>query len=138
MLNKEKYQLGYKRFESLAKKYVDNPKKTAKLINKTKKKAKNNKGSLAKVWNNFQLLTELLKSWSTGEYRNISKKSIVFIIASILYFVSPIDIIPDFLFGIGIIDDAAVISFAIKQLSGEIEKYHLWKQNTVQNEGQLK
>jgi len=124
-----KYKLGYKKFESSAKKYAESPQKITKLLKKTRKKANNNKVSLATVWNDFQLLIELVKSWSKGQYRSISKKSIVFIIAAILYFISPIDVIPDFLIGFGIIDDAAVISFAIKQLSGEIEKYRIWKQN---------
>lgn len=131
MQNKEKFESGYKKFESLAKEYTESPEKTANLLKKTTKKAKRNKASLAKVWDNFQLLIDLLKSWSKGEYKNISKRSIVFIIASILYFVSPIDIIPDFIIGLGIVDDAAVIGFALKQLSGELEKYRGWKQQNT-------
>lgn len=121
------YQLGYKKFEASAHDYAQNPKKTEKLLKKTVKKAARNRAALKGVWKNLQLLMELLKSWSKGEYKDISKKSIVFIIASILYFVSPIDLVPDFLIGLGIVDDAAVLGYAIKQISGEIEKYSAWK-----------
>ncbi|WP_313801264.1 YkvA family protein [Cytobacillus sp.] len=129
MSNKKDYETGYKKFLSKAKKYLDNPRETNRLLKKTEKKARVNKASFTGVWQKFQLLIDLVKSWSSGEYRAISKKSILFIIASILYFISPLDIIPDFLIGIGMVDDAAVIAFAIKQLSDELEKYKSWKQN---------
>ncbi|WP_102271703.1 YkvA family protein [Cytobacillus massiliigabonensis] len=129
MPDEKKYEAGYRKFLSKAQKYVDNPQETDQLLKKTEKKAKGNKASFTGVWEKFQLLIELVRSWSSGEYRAISKKSILFIIASILYFVSPIDIIPDFLIGLGIVDDAAVIAFAIKQLTDELEKYKIWKRN---------
>ncbi|MBP2243376.1 uncharacterized membrane protein YkvA (DUF1232 family) [Cytobacillus eiseniae] len=126
MPDHNRHEKGYKLFESKAKKYADNPKETIGLLKKSARKAKKNKTSLSDVGEKFQLLMELVKSWSNGEYRDISKKSIIFIIASILYFVSPIDIIPDFLIGIGLVDDAAVITFALKQLSNELEKFKMW------------
>lgn len=129
MPNEKDYEEGYKKFLSKAKKYIDNPRETNHLLKKTEKKAKANKASFTGAWKKFQLLIDLVKSWSSGEYRAISKKSILFIIASILYFISPLDIIPDFLIGLGMVDDAAVIAFAIKQLSNELEKYKSWKQN---------
>ncbi|MBY0120958.1 YkvA family protein [Bacillus sp. S/N-304-OC-R1] len=125
---KEDIKLGYKKFESTAYKYAQNPQKTDKLLKKTMKKAARNRGTLKDIWKNLQLLMDLMKSWSKGEYKDVSKKSIVFIIASILYFISPIDLVPDFLIGIGIVDDAAVLGYAIKQISGELEKYESWKE----------
>lgn len=127
----KKYQLGYKKFELSAHDYAENPEKTADLLKKTMKKAARNKSAFKGIWKNLQLLMELMKSWSKGEYADISKKSIVFIIASILYFVSPIDLVPDFLIGFGIVDDAAVLGFALKQISGEIDKYVAWKENKL-------
>lgn len=52
------------------------------------------------------------------------------VIAAIIYFVSPIDIVPDFLVGIGIIDDVAVLSYVLKQLSAELLNYSHWKEET--------
>ncbi|WP_249365269.1 YkvA family protein [Cytobacillus citreus] len=127
---KKKYgKSGYKIFESAAKDYADHPEKTAGLIEKTIRKANRNKTSLKNIWEKLHLLIDLIKAWSRGDYKNISKKSIVFIIASILYFVSPIDIVPDFIVGFGILDDAAVLSFAIKQLSSELKKFNEWKKS---------
>ncbi|WP_026582266.1 YkvA family protein [Bacillus sp. J33] len=123
------YREGYKKFTSRAKRYAEDPEKTRGLLSKATAKANQNKSSLSDIWEKFQLLIDMVKSWSNGDYRHISKKSIIFVLASILYFVSPIDIVPDFLFGIGMIDDAAVLGFALNQITGELEKFKAWKQS---------
>ncbi|PWW19453.1 uncharacterized membrane protein YkvA (DUF1232 family) [Cytobacillus oceanisediminis] len=123
------YREGYKRFSSRAKRYAEDPEKTRGLLSKATTKANQNKSSLSDIWEKFQLLIDLIKTWSKGDYRHISKKSILFIIASILYFVSPIDLVPDFLAGMGIIDDVAVLGFAVSQITGELEKFKIWKQS---------
>ncbi|MCQ6279873.1 DUF1232 domain-containing protein [Bacillus sp. EB600] len=49
------------------------------------------------------------------------------------YFVSPFDIVPDFILGIGLFDDAAVIGFAIKRVSVEVEEFKMWKHRHNEN-----
>lgn len=58
-----------------------------------------------------------------------NKFIIIVVLAGIIYFVSPIDIVPDFLVGLGFLDDAAILSFVIKQISDELYKYKGWKDN---------
>jgi uncharacterized membrane protein YkvA (DUF1232 family) len=48
--------------------------------------------------------------------------------AAIVYFVVPFDGIPDFLFGWGLVDDAAVISYVVAQLSSELEAFDAWQE----------
>lgn len=129
MLVTKKFEEGYKRFESKAKEYIKRPEKTDVLLKDAGKKADENKGVLAESWDNLQLLFELVGAWRRGEYRIIPTGSIVTIIAAIIYFVSPIDFIPDFLIGLGIVDDAAVIGFVLKQITNDLEKFSLWKEN---------
>ena len=46
-----------------------------------------------------------------------SMKSTIAILLAILYIISPIDIIPEFLFGpVGLIDDAAALAYLMKLL----------------------
>jgi len=45
----------------------------------------------------------------------------------LLYFVSPIDFVPDFLPG-GLIDDAFVLSLIIRQIKTDLYKYKEWKE----------
>jgi uncharacterized membrane protein YkvA (DUF1232 family) len=133
MLGTKKFEEGYKRFESKAKEYIKRPEKTDVLLKDAGKKADENKGVLAESWDNLQLLFELVGAWRRGEYRKIPTGSIVTIIAAIIYFVSPIDFIPDFVIGLGIVDDAAVIGFVLKQITNDLEKFNLWKENQGAN-----
>lgn len=105
MLGTKKLEEGYKKFESKAKEYMNKPEKTDVLLKDAGKKADQNKGALAEIWDNLQLLFDLVGAWRRGEYRQIPTRSILTIIASIIYFVSPIDLVPDFLIGLGIVDD---------------------------------
>lgn len=130
---KDNYEQGSKQFESRAKEYLDNPKKTEELINRAEKKAKKNRGTLTEVWDKLQLLFDFVHSWRKGEYREVPSRSVVMILAAILYFVSPIDFVPDFILGLGIVDDATVIGFTLKQIATDLEKYRLWKENKPLN-----
>jgi uncharacterized membrane protein YkvA (DUF1232 family) len=49
------------------------------------------------------------------------------IIMGLLYFVSPIDFVPDFLPG-GLIDDAFVLGLIIRQIKTDLYKYKEWKE----------
>ncbi|WP_226644326.1 YkvA family protein [Mesobacillus subterraneus] len=128
MLGTKKLEEGYKKFESKAKEYMNKPEKTDVLLKDAGKKADQNKGALAEIWDNLQLLFDLVGAWRRGEYRQIPTRSILTIIASIIYFVSPIDLVPDFLIGLGIVDDAAVIGFVLKQISVDLESFRIWKE----------
>ena len=46
------------------------------------------------------------------------------IAGALLYFLSPIDLIPDILVGVGFLDDAAVIGAAFKAVQGMIQPRH--------------
>ena len=48
--------------------------------------------------------------------------------AAILYFLMPLDSIPDFILGLGYLDDVTVITFVLSQIQTEIEKYKIWRQ----------
>jgi uncharacterized membrane protein YkvA (DUF1232 family) len=74
-------------------------------------------------------LVEMLRLWSRGEYKDVSAKSMIVITGSIAYFVSPVDLIPDWIPGSGEIDDAAVAMFAIYTLQQELERFREWQGN---------
>jgi uncharacterized membrane protein YkvA (DUF1232 family) len=116
-----------KKHRESAKGYLDNPKKTQGLLKKAILKAKNNKGTLGEAWEKLHLFFDLVQAYSNGQYRNVAPTTILTILGAILYFVSPLDVVPDFLVGLGILDDAAVISFTLKKLSVELDEFKKWK-----------
>ena len=117
----------YKKYLDIAKTYLNNTKKSNDLLDEATTKSNTNKNALEEVWDNLQLLLAMFRSWVKGEYKEIPTKTILSIIAAIVYFVSPVDFIPDFIAGLGFADDAAIIGFTIKQIAEELEKFKLWK-----------
>ena len=77
----------------------------------------------------MQLFIELIKAWLKGDYHDISKKTIIIIVTTVIYFVSPIDLVPDFIVGLGMFDDVALIGFTAKQISTELDRFKTWKDN---------
>ena len=71
----------------------------------------------------------LVKAYASGEYRDIELKSLIIMIASLVYFLSPIDLLPDFLPFLGYADDIALLTFVLQNMRGEIEKFELWEMN---------
>lgn len=81
------------------------------------------------IRNKLLIFGGLIKSYATGEYRDIELKNLVIILGSMIYFISPIDFIPDILPMVGFADDIALLTFAYNSVASEIEKYELWLLN---------
>ena len=69
------------------------------------------------------VLISLVKSYIAGEYNEISYNTIVAVVATLLYVISPIDIIPDIIPVAGYMDDAMAVSFCMKMIKADLEKY---------------
>jgi uncharacterized membrane protein YkvA (DUF1232 family) len=73
------------------------------------------------------LLMSLLRSYIAREYRAIPKTSIISVAGALLYFISPLDIIPDALPMVGYLDDMAIIAFCLNSLSSDLEAFRVWR-----------
>lgn len=73
-------------------------------------------------------LGRMLSAWVKGDYKNISTTSIIAVVAAIIYFVNPLDIIPDFIPIIGKLDDIVILGYLIKLLNKEIERFMAWEE----------
>ena len=88
-------------------------------------------GALKKIWGDIKLMMALIADYSTGKYTDIPWRVISAITAAMLYFISPIDLIPDFFFGIGYLDDAFVIKLALDFAADDLQRYASWKERRV-------
>ena len=73
----------------------------------------------ASWYEQFKLLYEMI----TDKTFQISPQTYMMIAGALAYVVLPIDVIPDFIPGVGFIDDVFVLGFVIKSLHDEIERY---------------
>ena len=110
-----------------AQKLLEDPEKAQKVLAKAVKQADKVKGPLEKVWENLQLMFGIVRDWFSGTYKQIPVRSIVAILAAILYLIAPIDMIPDFIPGLGYIDDAFIMGLVINQIGADLQTYKAWK-----------
>ena len=87
------------------------------------------KGSkLGEMWDNAKLLFQMLKDYKAGRYTE-SWKIIAAIVFAMVYFFSPIDVIPDVIPVVGYVDDVAVFSLVLKSFAVQISKYKEWRES---------
>jgi uncharacterized membrane protein YkvA (DUF1232 family) len=72
-------------------------------------------------------LIPLIKDYWKGTYRDVSVKSIVIFIVALAYIISPVDLIPDYIIGLGQIDDAVILGLSLYFLEKDLMKYKQWK-----------
>ena len=73
------------------------------------------------------LISRLVKAYASGEYRQLPLKTLISVLATLIYFVSPIDFIPDILPIVGFADDIALIVWLFSSLNGDLEKFRDWE-----------
>ena len=76
-------------------------------------------------------LFDLVKDYAKGDYKEMETKDVLMIVAGMLYLVSPLDFVPDFIPMFGLLDDISILSFIIAKLSEEIDAYLLWKNHQI-------
>ena len=84
-------------------------------------------GLLTRLFQDLRLLIPLIKDYWQGNYRDVSIKSIVIFVVALIYIISPIDLIPDYLIGLGQFDDAAILGLSLYFLEKDLRKYKEWK-----------
>lgn len=82
------------------------------------------KGPLAKNHDDLKTLYGMLKN---KDKFKLSKSSLAIIVGALVYVISPIDLVPDVIPVLGLLDDAAIIAAAVKALHDEIKRYNEWK-----------
>ncbi len=125
--DKAKMQALFEQFKNRASKLLEDKDKIQATLKRAFDKAMQNEGPIAEVFHDLKLLLSLVKDYMSGAYREIPYGSIVAAVAAILYFVSPIDFIPDFIPVVGLVDDVFVIGFVLKKIHSDLEKYEKWK-----------
>ena len=84
--------------------------------------------TLVEFKDDFALVWDMLKAYTKREDTEIPVKSISAIVGALLYILMPLDALPDFIIGFGLIDDAAVFGYALKLISDDIRLFAAWKE----------
>ena len=111
----------------LAVEYLKNPARLNRLLDKAARKIYHRQGPFSEIRDSLQASFRLLRAYAGGRYREIPAASLISIVASIIYFVMPVDMIPDFILGLGLIDDAALLGWILSSVKSDIDHFVAWE-----------
>lgn len=118
----------FEKMKNKAAEYLKSPDKLNELIDKAKNKAESKKqGPLKGVWESLMALFRLVRAYAKREYTDVPWQSLILIVATIIYFLFPIDLIPDPIIGLGYIDDAALIGWTMNAVKSDIDGFREWE-----------
>ena len=83
--------------------------------------------SVLQFLDNMRLLILMLKDWWRGTYRQLPWWCLGVLMFTLIYALSPLDLIPDVIPVIGVLDDFTLMYLCYRIISGEIENYSRWR-----------
>ena len=85
------------------------------------------RGPFADTWPYLMAMIRVIRAHQKGEYQDISSPKLLIIVAALIYFVSPFDVIPDWIPVLGHIDDAFVVGLALKSVRADLDTFMAWE-----------
>jgi uncharacterized membrane protein YkvA (DUF1232 family) len=87
------------------------------------------KESLTTAKEKFSVLSRMTMAYASGRYRAVPWKTVMIILAAIIYFLNPLDLIPDFVPFMGLTDDFGVLVWVYNSVSTEVDKFLSWEKS---------
>ncbi len=124
------------KFMRIAQDLMENPQglkfkleKAAEKINKG-----NVKDAFGIYYEDLKALIRMARLWVSRRYTQVSKQTILYTIVAVVYFLTPTDFVPDFILGLGFVDDLAVLTWVLGLIKSDLEAFKQWEQNKKQGE----
>ena len=80
-------------------------------------------GTLSKFMKDVKVYFKMLSDVFSRRYTRVPRGTVAAIIGSLLYVLSPVDLIPDVIPVIGYLDDAAVLALCLKFAKHDVDEY---------------
>ena len=97
------------------------------LVRASYRHATSHEKGVARIRADLNTLIRMAAAWARREYTVIPWRALLYIVGALIYFVNPLDLIPDALVGIGFVDDAAVVAAVVRALRKEIDAFTAWE-----------
>jgi uncharacterized membrane protein YkvA (DUF1232 family) len=90
------------------------------------------RGPLRRFIEDYRVLKELIRDYRGGRYRQALYGTIAAAAFALLYVFNPLDLLPDVLPFIGVLDDASVITACLLLIERDLGKYRNWKVRQIE------
>lgn len=117
-------------YENRAKALLGSPEKLSRLLRQAAARLDRTAGASGRfgaLRTDLADLIDLLRAWAAGEYKGVSAGFVVTILAAVVYFVTPLDAVFDYIPVAGLLDDAAVIAFALRSTRDTLDAFRQWR-----------
>lgn len=74
-----------------------------------------------------RIFFEMAHDYYRGRYREVPYWSIAAIVAALIYILSPVDLLPEVLPVVGVMDDVAVFAVCLTLVRADVERYREWR-----------
>ncbi len=112
----------FQQYYEKAKAFVADKVKLETLLRQVEDTAHNIPG-FGEVLADLIAMISLVRAYLTNQYTQAPTRTIISIVAALLYIVAPVDVIPDFVPFFGYMDDAAMVAFVYKNVHDDVEAY---------------
>ena len=124
---------GFSRYLERAREIIKEPKKVLELLSQVPDKLRKSP-SITFLGARISVSIRLLRAWMRGEYTAVPHSTLVALLAALIYFVFILDLIPDFLFWVGILDDSAVLTYVLTRFNKDLQDFEAWEGERQQSQ----
>ncbi len=110
--------------------YVRDNRKLSWLLRQAAWRGNKHKEFLADCWADLQTLLRLLRAWASGK-RSLPPGTATMAAAALIYFVNPLDVIPDAIPVLGFLDDSSVVATVVGANSDAIRHFLVWERDSL-------
>ena len=128
--NKEKETTSFAKAKKRAGNVLKDPKRVSKLLETSREKIKNleiGKADLKGIMGTIKTFIRMLRAFRGGQYHDIPWVTVLMVVAALLYFVTPLDLLPDFIPVTGYVDDFSIILMVFKRFKEDIIAFQTWE-----------
>jgi len=127
------YQKAKLLFEEKAKTIANSKGKLNKLLHNVSVKLQKfgENPQVKEMTEHVDVLYRMVKAHVNGTYQGLSSRSLGMIALGLVYFITPVDLIPDFIPFIGYVDDLSVLLAVGKSLQTDIVKFRVWENTSA-------
>ncbi|MEP0365986.1 MAG: YkvA family protein [Cyclobacteriaceae bacterium] len=131
MAEKEKKNKKIEAMMVKAKETISSNERVKKLLQAGKEKLDEMSGSAEdkKTFvSHVQKVMRMIRAHFTGEFKAFSVKSMVLLVFALIYFITPLDLLPDFIPALGFTDDLSILLFIFKSIQEDVAEFEEWEE----------
>lgn len=120
------------RARSQASRLRRDPAAAGRLAQRASARAERFREQLGPALDEVRALSRLVRAWASGAYRQVPAGTLTMALLALAYFLMPMDAVPDFIVGLGFLDDVAVIGQVVRALREDLSAFRDWEARQTQ------